>query len=37
MWALNANMQNPQDPVPRDMAREICIGIIRRAYQAEGE
>lgn len=36
-WALNANMHNPQDPVPRDAAKEICIGIIRRAYQAEGE
>lgn len=34
-WALNANMRNPQDPIPRDTAREICIGIIRRAYQAD--
>ncbi len=31
-WALNANMQNPQEPVPRDMAKEIYIGIIQRAY-----
>lgn len=35
-WALNANMQNPHDPVPSDMAKEICIGIIQRAYQVEG-
>ena len=34
-WALNANMQNPQDPVPRDTAKEICIGILQRAYQAD--
>ena len=34
-WALNANMQTPQDPVPRDTAKEICIGIIRKAYQAD--
>lgn len=34
-WALNVNMQNPQDPIPRDMAKEICIGIIWRTYQAE--
>lgn len=36
-WALNANMQNPHDPVPRDTAREICIGILRRAYQVDGK
>lgn len=36
-WAMNANIQNPQDPVPRDRAREICVGIIQRAYQADGK
>lgn len=34
-WALNANIQNPQEPIPRDMAKEICIGIVQRAYQAD--
>lgn len=34
-WALNANIQNPQAPIPRNMAKEICIGIIQRAYQAD--
>lgn len=32
-WALNANLSFPDDPVPRNAAREICIGIINRAYQ----
>ena len=36
-WALNANMQNPLEPVPRDTAKEICIGIIQRAYRADGK
>ncbi len=35
-WALNANMQNPLEPVPRDTAKEICIDIIQKAYQADG-
>lgn len=34
-WALNANMQNPGEPVPRDTAKEICIGIVQRAYQTD--
>ncbi len=34
-WALNANIQNPQDMVPRDTAKKICIDIIRRAYQID--
>ncbi len=34
-WALNANIQNPQEPIPRDTAKEICIGIVQRAYQAD--
>ena len=32
-WALNANLSFPGEPVPRDAAKEICIGIIKRAYQ----
>lgn len=32
-WALNANLSFPAEPIPRDVAREICMGIIQRAYQ----
>ena len=31
-WALNSNLSFPQEPIPRDVAKEICIGIIKRAY-----
>lgn len=34
-WALNVNIQNPNDPIPCDKAKEICISIIQRAYQAD--
>ena len=34
-WALNASMQNPAEPVPHDTAKEICIGIVQRAYQTD--
>ncbi len=36
-WAMNANIQNPREPVPRDVAKEICVGIMQRAYQADGK
>ena len=32
-WALNANLSFPEEPVSRDEAKEICLGIIERAYQ----
>ena len=32
-WALNSNLSIPNEPVPRSAAKEICIGIIQRAYQ----
>lgn len=32
-WALNSNLSIPNEPVPRDAAKEICMGIIKRAYQ----
>lgn len=32
-WALNSNLSIPNEPVPRDTAKEICMGIIKRAYQ----
>ena len=31
-WALNSNLSMPDVPVPREVAKEICIGIIKRAY-----
>lgn len=32
-WALNSNLSIPNEPVPRNEAKEICMGIIQRAYQ----
>lgn len=32
-WALNSNLSIPNEPIPRDVAKEICMGIIKRAYQ----
>lgn len=32
-WALNSNLSIPKEPVPRKEAKEICLGIIQRAYQ----
>ena len=32
-WALNSNLSIPNEPIPRDAAKEICMGIIKRAYQ----
>lgn len=32
-WALNSNLSIPNEPIPRDNAKEICMGIIKRAYQ----
>lgn len=32
-WALNSNLSIPNEPIPRDTAKEICMGIIKRAYQ----
>ena len=32
-WALNANLSFPEEPVPREVAKEFCLGMIRRAYQ----
>lgn len=36
-WALNANLQNPREPIPPDAAKEICIDIIRRVYRIDRE
>lgn len=33
-WALNSNLSFPQEPIPRETAKEICMGIIKRAYQS---
>lgn len=32
-WALNSNLSIPNEPIPRDTAKEICMGILKRAYQ----
>ena len=32
-WALNSNLSFPNEPIPRDEAKEICMGIIKRGYQ----
>lgn len=32
-WALNSNLSIPNEPIPRDAAKEICMGIMKRAYQ----
>lgn len=32
-WALNSNLSIPNEPVPRDTAKDICMGIIKRSYQ----
>ena len=32
-WALNSNLSIPNEPIPREVAKEICMGIIQRAYQ----
>lgn len=32
-WALNSNLSIPNEPIQRDVAKEICMGIIKRAYQ----
>lgn len=32
-WALNSNLSFPEEPISRDVAKEICLGIIERAYQ----
>lgn len=32
-WALNSNLSIPNEPIPRDVAKEICMGIIERGYQ----
>lgn len=32
-WALNSNLSIPDEPIPRDVAKEICMGIIKQAYQ----
>ena len=34
-WALNSLLAIPDQQIPRDKAKEICMGIIKRAYQAE--
>lgn len=31
-WALNSNLSIPKKPIPRNVAKETCIGIIQRAY-----
>ena len=35
-WALNSNLSLPNKPIPRNVAKETCIGIIQRAYQKIG-
>ncbi len=32
-WALNSNLSIPNEPIPKDTAKEICMGIIERGYQ----
>ena len=32
-WAMNSNLSIPNEPVPRDTAKDICMGIIKRSYQ----
>lgn len=32
-WALNSNLSIPNEPIPRETAKEICMGIIKRSYQ----
>lgn len=32
-WALNSNLSVPNEHIPRKVAKEICMGIIQRAYQ----
>lgn len=32
-WAMNSNLSIPNEPVPRDAAKDICMGIIKRSYQ----
>lgn len=32
-WALNSNLSIPNEPIPRDTAKDICMGIIKRSYQ----
>lgn len=32
-WAMNSNLSIPNEPIPRAAAREICMGMIKRAYQ----
>lgn len=32
-WALNSNLSIPNEPIPKDIAKEICMGIVKRAYQ----
>ncbi len=32
-WAMNSNLSIPNEPVPRDTAKDICMGIIKRGYQ----
>ncbi len=32
-WALNSNLSIPKEPISREAAKEICMGIIKRAYQ----
>lgn len=31
-WALNSNLSFPNQPIPRDVSRETCMGILQRAY-----
>lgn len=32
-WALNSNLSFPKEQLPRNVAKEICVGMIQRSYQ----